>query len=161
MDWTKQNEEMFKAWTQAQTKMWEAYSESVSSFGKSPGEKVWEQIIAAGEELVNNSLNAQAEWMKNWAENFKTLDGIPEQGIKALDQFREMTAGWAATQGKLWAAWFDMLKKFDPSQFAGTWSANMPKDPFQFWQESTKQVMDAQMEWARAWMDQFKMDQED
>ena len=26
MDWTKQNEEMFKAWTQAQTKMWEAYS---------------------------------------------------------------------------------------------------------------------------------------
>jgi len=155
MDWTKQNEEMFKTWTQAQTKMWEAYSESIAGFGKSPGEKIWEQTIAAGEELVKNSLAAQTEWMKTWADNFKTLEGMPAQATEALDQFQEMTAGWAATQGKLWAAWFDMLKKFDPSQFAGTWGS-LPKDPFQLWQESTKQVMDAQMEWMRAWMDQFK-----
>ena len=156
MDWTKQSEEMFKAWTQAQTKMWESYSESVLNFGKSPGEKVWEQTIAAGEELVKNSLTAQAEWMKTWAENFQKLDGMPAAGSEALKQFQEMMAGWAATQEKLWAAWFDMLKQFDSSQFTGA-----PKDPFRVWQEGTKQVMNLQMEWARAWMDQFKQDQED
>lgn len=160
MDWTKQNEEMFKTWTQAQTKMWEAYTESFSDFGKAPGEKVWEQTIAAGEELVKNSLTAQAEWMKTWAANFKTLEGMPEQSTEALNQFQEMTERWAATQEKLWAAWFEMLKKFDPSQFGGTWT-NVPKDPFQVWQRSTKQVMDAQMEWTRAWMDQFKPDKEE
>lgn len=156
MDWTKQNEEMFKNWTKAQTKMWEAYTDSVSNFGKSPGEKVWGQTVATGEELVKNSLAAQAEWMKTWAENFKSLDGMPEQSTEALKQFQEMTERWAATQENLWAAWFDMLKKFDPSQFTG-----MPKDPFQAWQESTKQVMDMQMEWTRAWMKQFTPDQED
>ena len=160
MDWTKQNEEMFKAWTQSQTKMWEAFSESVSSFGKSPGEKIWEQTIASGEELVKNSLSAQAEWMKTWAENFKSLEGMPSQSTEVLEQFQEMTARWATTQEKLWAAWFEMLKKFDPSQFAGTWRT-MPNDPFQAWQESTQKVMDMQMEWTRAWMKQFGPDQED
>lgn len=160
MDWSKQNEEMFKAWTQAQTKMWEAYAESIASFGKSPGEKAWEQTVAAGEELVKKSLNTQAEWMNSWAENFKTLGGMPEGASEALDQFQEMTERWAATQGKLWEAWFDMLKKFDFSQFTSAWG-NMPKDPFQVWQESTKQVMDTQMAWMRAWMDQFKGTKED
>jgi hypothetical protein len=156
MDWTKQSEEMMKAWTQAQTKMWEAYSERVASFGKSPGEKAWEQMIAAGEELVKNSLAAQADWAKNWVENFKNLDGMPEGATEALKQFKEMTEQWATTQGKLWTAWFDMLRKFDSSQFASAWPTSMPKDPFQFWQESVKQVMDSQMEWVRAWMDQLR-----
>ena len=160
MDWTKQNEEMFKAWTQAQTKMWEAYAESVSNFGKTPGQKYWEQTIAAGEELVKNSFTAQAEWMKTWADNFKEMDGMPEGSAEALAQFQEMAERWTSTQENLWAAWFDMLKKFDPSQFGGTWG-NMPKDPFQAWQESTKQVMDAQMAWTRAWMDQFTPKEEE
>ncbi len=126
MDWTKQNEEMFKTWTKAQTKMWEAYTDSVSNFGKSPGEKVWGQTVATGEELVKNSLAAQAEWMKTWAENFKSLDGMPEQSTEALKQFQEMTERWAATQENLWAAWFDMLKKFDPSQFDGHAQGSIP-----------------------------------
>jgi hypothetical protein len=48
-----------------------------------------------------------------------------------------------------------MLKKFDPSQFSGAWGST-PTDPFQVWQENTKQIMDTQMNWARAWLDQFK-----
>lgn len=155
MDWTKQSEAMFKAWTDTQEKMWENFSESMAGFGKSPGEKMWAQAIKAGEELVKNSLTAQAEWMKSWSENFKSLEGMPEQAAQAMAQFQEMTERWTATQGKLWGAWFEMLKKFDPSQFTGSW-AEMPKDPFQVWQESTKMVMDTQMEWVKTWMDQFK-----
>jgi hypothetical protein len=160
MDWTKQNEAMFKAWTETQQKMWEAYSESISQFGKSPGEKVWGQTAKAGEELVKNSLAAQVEWMKSWAENFKSLDGMPQQATEAIAQFLEMTERWSATQEKLWAAWFEMLKKLDPSQFTGSW-AKASQNPFQVWQDSTKVVMDTQMEWMRTWMDQFKPAEED
>ena len=155
MNWTEQNEAMFKAWTDAQEKMWKAYSESISDFGKSPGEKFWGQTIKAGEDLVKNSLAAQVEWMTAWSENFKDLEGMPSQASEALGQFQEMTERWAATQEKLWAAWFDMLKKMDPSQVTGSWG-EMPQNPFQAWQDSTKMVMDAQMEWMQAWMSQFK-----
>jgi polyhydroxyalkanoate synthesis regulator protein len=160
MDWTKQNEAMFKAWTDTQKKMWDTFSESMAGFGKSPSEKLWEQTIKAGEELVKNSFAAQAEWMNAWSENFKNLEGMPSQATEALIQFQEMTERWAATQEKLWAAWFDMLKKMDPSQFTGTWG-EMPKNPFQVWQDSTKMVMDTQMEWMQAWMDQFKPAEEE
>jgi hypothetical protein len=151
---------MFKAWTDTQEKMWQAYSENISDFGKSPGEKMWGQTIKAGEDLVKNSLAAQVEWMNAWAENFKSLDGIPEQATESVTQFQEMTERWAATQEKLWAAWFDMLKKLDPSQFSGSWG-EMPKNPFQVWQDSTKMVMDTQMEWMQTWMNQFKSAEEE
>jgi hypothetical protein len=111
MDWTKQNEEMFNTWKQAQTKMWEAYTESVSNFGKSPSEKAWDQAIAAGNELIKNSLTSQADWLKAWVDNIKKLDRLPDQATVALDQFQEMNASWVATQEKLWGAWFEMLKK--------------------------------------------------
>jgi hypothetical protein len=160
MDWTKQNEEMFNTWKQAQTKMWEAYTESVSNFGKSPSEKAWDQAIAAGNELIKNSLISQADWLKAWVDNIKKLDGLPDQATVALDQFQEMNASWVATQEKLWGAWFEMLKKIDPGQFSGTWS-NLPKDPFQSWQESTKVVMDTQMEWMQSWINQFKPEKDE
>ena len=160
MDWNKQNEAMFKAWTDTQQKMWEAYSESIAGFGKSPSEKMWAQTVKAGEDLVKDSLAAQVEWMKSWAENFKKLAGMPPQAAEAVAQYQEMTERWAATQEKLWTAWFEMLKKFDPSQFTGPWG-EMPQNPFQVWQDSTKMVMDTQMEWMSAWMDQFKPPQEE
>jgi hypothetical protein len=159
MDWVKQNEAMFNAWTDTQQKMWETFSESVAGFGKSPSEKMWMQTIKAGEELVKNSLTTQAEWMNSWSENFKSMDGIPEQATQAVAQFQEMTERWTATQEELWSAWFEMLKKLDPSQIAGSWT-EMPRNPFQVWQDSTKMVMDAQMEWAKTWMNQFKTDTE-
>ena len=159
MDWIKQSEAMFKTWTDTQQKMWENFSESIATFGKSPGEKMWAQTIKAGEDLVKNSLAAQAEWMKSWSENFKSLEGMPEQATNAVSQFQEMTEGWAATQEKLWGAWFEMLKKFDSSQFTEAWT-KIPSNPFQVWQDSTKMIMDTQMEWVKTWMDQFKTDTE-
>ena len=159
MDWIKQSEAMFKTWTDTQQKMWETFSESIAGFGKSPGEKMWTQAIQAGEELVKNSLAAQAEWMNSWSENFKSMEGMPEQAANAVAQFQEMTESWSATQEKLWGAWFEMLKKFDPSQFTASWT-EMPRNPFQVWQDSTKMVMDTQMEWVKTWMNQFKTDAE-
>jgi hypothetical protein len=160
MDWIKQSEAMFTAWAETQQKMWETFSESVDSFGKSPGEKMWAQTIKAGEELVKSSLSAQAEWMKSWSEHFNSLEGIPEQATQAVAQSKEMTERWAATQQRLWGAWFEMLKKLDPSQISSSWT-DMPKNPFQVWQDSTKMVMDTQMEWMKTWMDQFKTDAEE
>jgi hypothetical protein len=151
---------MFKTWTDTQQKMWDTFSENVSGFGKSPGEKMWAQTVKAGEELVKNSLTAQAEWMKSWSENFKSLEGMPEQAAQAVAQFQEMTERWAVTQEKLWVAWFEMLKNFDSTQLSESWT-KMPKNPFQVWQDSTKLVMDTQMEWVKTWMNQFKTEAEE
>lgn len=160
MDWTKQSQEILKAWTDAQTKMWSAFSESVAGFGKSPSQKMWEQTIANSEELIKNTLAAQTDWLKAWAKNMEALEGMPEQAGESLKQFQEMTQRWAGTQEKLWAAWFGFLKKFDPTKSAVNWG-EVAQNPFEFWQETTKQAMDAQMEWMKSWMSQFTSTSED
>jgi len=155
MDWNKQSEEMLKAWSEAQAKMWEAFTESAANFGKSPGQKMWDQAIANGEELIKNTLANQTEWLKAWAANLEGLEGMPEQAGEAFQQFQGMTQRWADTQEKLWGAWFAFLKKFDPTQFTGTWGESV-QNPFQTWQDATRQAMDSQMEWFQTWMQQFQ-----
>ena len=154
MDWSKQSEEILKAWTDAQAKMWSAFTESFAGFGKSPTQRVWEQTITNGEDLIKNSLSAQTDWLKAWANNMVNLDGMPDQASDALNQFQEMLHRWAETQEKLWAAWFGFLKKFDPTKMVSAWGETS-QNPFEFWQETTKQAMDAQMDFMKSWIGQF------
>jgi hypothetical protein len=154
MDWTKQYEEMMQTWTDAQTKMWAAFSESVTGFGKSPSRRMWEQAIARGEELVKNTLAAQNDWLKAWAKNLAEMEGMPEQAGKSLDQFKEMVQRWTGTQEKLWGAWFGFLKKLDPTESVTGWGETA-QNPFEFWQETAKQAMDAQTAWMESWMSQL------
>jgi hypothetical protein len=160
MDWSKQSEEMLKAWNEAQTKMWEAFTESAAGFGKSPSQHMWDQAIANGEELVNNILSNQTAWLKAWVANFEKLEGMPEQASESLAQFKEMIQRWADTQENLWNAWFGFLKKFDPKQMGGAWGESV-QNPFQVWQDATKQAMDAQMDWLKTWMSQFQTGSEE
>jgi hypothetical protein len=80
---------------------------------------------------------------------------MPEQALQAMEQYQEMAKRWTETQESLWSAWFEMLKKMDSSQFTGSWG-EMPMNPFQVWQDSTKMVMESQKEWMQTWMNQFK-----
>ena len=160
MDWTKQSEEMFKAWSDSQTKMWDSFVDSVSGLGKSPSQKMWEQAISNGEEMIKNALEAQTEWLKAWATNLEDLEGMPEQAKGALAQFKETAQRWTDTQGKLWGAWFELLAKFDPTKAGGLWGEST-QNPFKVWQDMAKQAMDAQMDWMKTWADQFKTETED
>lgn len=154
MDWMKQSEEILKTWTDAQTRMWSAFSENVAGLGKSPSQRMWEQTIANSDELIKNTLAAQTDWLKAWVKNLEGMEGMPAEAGKSLKQFQEMAQRWTDTQEKLWEAWFGFLKKFDPTRVTTVWGETA-QDPFKFWQETTKQAMDAQMEWMKSWMDQF------
>jgi len=160
MDWMKQSEEIFNTWMDTQTKMWKAFSDSVDDFGKTPSQKMWEQTIANGQKMVKNTLEAQTDWLKAWAENMSGMEGIPEQLIDGFKQFQEMVQRWTTTQEKMWEAWFELLKKFDPAKSFPAWGESVP-NPFEFWQETTKQAMDTQMAWMKSWMNQFTPSSED
>jgi hypothetical protein len=160
MDWQKQTEEMFKNWASAQMNMLDAFSESVASFGKSPGEKLWDQIISTGEEMIKNALSGQAEWMNIWIENYQAIEGLPDQAAESSEQYQEMNSRWLETQKRLWTAWFDLVKKVDVSSFSDAWRG-YPGDPFKVWQETSKMVMNSQMEWLRSWSAQFDKGKKD
>lgn len=150
-DWTKQTEEMFKAWSETQKKLMENWAESMKGVGGSRGAEFWEKTLATWEETLEKSTKTQAEWTEKWLENLKSMQGMPEQAVKSTEQFQEMTQRWTATQEQLWSKWFEMLREFDPAKLPEKWSEAI-QNPFQTWQDATKQIMDAQAEWMRIWM---------
>jgi len=150
---TQSFEDMMKTWTESQKKMWDSFFETMQGLGKSQSAQVWERTISMGEQAFKNTFKTQSEWIQNWVKEMSAMEGVPAQAQETAKQFQKMYEQWSETQARLWVAWFDMLKKFDPSKGIGAWSETSPS-PFQAWQDSTQKVMETQIEWMRSWMGQ-------
>ena len=148
MEWMKQAEEMTKTWTEAQKKMWDNWLKTTQqSFGPSQVPEIWQKMVETWEGSVESTLDAQAEWMRMWANNLSSIEGTPKETV---DQVQEMAKRWSESQKQLWASWFEMARKFDPAKMPGL-GEETGQQFFQVWQESAQKVMDAQAEWVRTW----------
>lgn len=149
-EWTKQAEEMFKAWGDAQRNLMDQWVENIKSLGGIQDPELWNQTINTWEETAKNSFNSQSEWMQGWVDQFKEVEGLPEQAVTLVDRFQEMGERWKDTQDQIWDKWFEMLKDFDPTQSAEKWM-EASKNPVQAWQQATQRLFDAQSEWFNIW----------
>ena len=151
MEWMKQAEEIFKTWTETQKAMWDDWMKTTQSFGKTRATDSWKRTVDAWEESVKKSLQLQMEWSKVWAESFTSVKGTPKELQEWARQGQEIMSRWAETQMQLWTAWFDMVKKLDPTALGGT-SEKESDNMLNLWQENLKTLLNAQAEWGRVWM---------
>jgi len=148
--WTQQTEEMFKAWSEAQKSLMDKWAESVKSFSGAPDTELWKNTLETWEQTAKNSMGSQAEWTQSWIENFKSIEGLPDQANASIEKFQEMAERWSTTQEELWAKWFEMLKNMDFSQPAEQVSEAF-QNPMKSWQDATQKVLDAQADWMKIW----------
>lgn len=150
MDWTKQSEEMMKAWTDTQKKMWDNWLDMVQKgTGQSQAGEIWQKTIEMWEKTVKSSLDAQTEWTRTWVESLSGTEGVSDEVVEWAKQAQDMSKRWSETQQQLWQGWFDMVKKADASKMAGAWGEES-QNAFKTWQESAQKMMDAQKQWASA-----------
>lgn len=152
MDWSKQTEDIFKSWTEAQTKMWNDWLKAMQGFGGSPSSQVWGKTVEAWDESIKKTLDAQVEWTQRWAESFTTSKGAPKEMGEWAKQGEDMIKRWTDTQRQLWASWFAIVKKLDPSA-AGV-GVDWDRDGRKFlqgWQEAIQKALDTQAESVRQW----------
>lgn len=151
MEWTKQVEDMFKSWTEAQTKMCNDWLKAMQGFGKSQSSQVWEKTVEAWDESIKKTLDAQTDLTQRWAESFTTSKGASKEMVEWAKQGQDMFKRWNETQKLLWASWFEIVKKFDPSTARGMdWGREGQKFQ-QGWQEAIQKDLDTQAEWVRLW----------
>jgi len=146
MEWTKQSEEMFKTWTDAQKKMWDECLKVMQGFGQSPSTQVWEKTVDTWNQTTQKFLDAQVEGARLWAENVTKAKGT-EEGAEWGKQGQELITRFTETQKQLWANWFELVKKLDPSNMM-----NWPRDGQKFvqsWQDTIQKAFNAQAEWLR------------
>jgi hypothetical protein len=150
MEWMKQAEDIFKTWTETQKTMWEEWMKATQSFGKTQATDSWKRTVDVWEESVKKSLNLQMECSKVWADSFTSAKGTPKEFQEWARQGQEMMSRWVETQMQLWTAWFEMVKRLDPTSVTG--SAEKDSDSMlNLWQDNLKKLLNAQAEWGRVW----------
>jgi gas vesicle protein len=152
MDWTKQTQDLFKTWTDVQKRTWEGWLDTVKSFDASQPGQIWVKTIDAWQETIRNTLAAQVEGSRIWTENITSVQGAPKGTADWAQQVQEMTKRWTDLQQQMWDNWFEIMKKTDPSKFAGNWETEGQSSFVKAWQETVQKSMDSQAELTRQWV---------
>jgi hypothetical protein len=63
-------------------------------------------------------------------------------------QAEEMAKTWTETQKKMWDNWFNTVQNFEKNQVFEAW-----KKTVETWEESVKNMLDAQTAWTQMWAD--------
>lgn len=153
MEWTKQFEEMSKAWAQTQQKMWSNWAETAQTMSQKQAGVAWSSMIDAWQMSMNQLLDAQAEGVRLWMDNADSLPNTPQGAHEWMLMCNDMTQHWTDTQKQLWNNWFDLVKEFSPEKFSEQMGIPAtPNDPMlKFWQDAAQTVNNAQQEWAKTW----------
>ncbi|HEV8620935.1 MAG TPA: hypothetical protein VGQ79_07915 [Nitrospiraceae bacterium] len=149
-EWTKQAQEIFKTWIDTQKKMWDEWFQATQGFGKAQGTEAWRKTVETWEQSLKKNLYLQMEWTKLWAESLSSVKGTPKELQEWARQGQEMMSRWAETQMQLWAGWFEVVKKLDPTARGGNWEKESEK-VLLIWREALKKALDVQVEWGRVW----------
>ena len=155
MDWNQQFEDTMKTWADSQQKAWDNFFNMMQGFGKSQSTRAWESTLDIGESMMKDILKMQNQWLASWVDGLAKMSGVPAQAVESARQFQEMAARWNTTQAELLENWFGVLKKFAPTSPSDNWSG-IPQNMFKTWQDTTQNIMDAQMKWMQSWMEQSR-----
>ncbi len=145
MDWTKQTQEMLKAWTETQTKMWDAWREGLQGTGRSAATDVWQKTLETWQKSVDDTFDAQAKLSKLWLDGLRSTRANPESMTEFSKQVEQMIQQMQQTQRRLWEGCFNALKGIDPRSSSGSWE-EQAHQVFQHWQDIAQKAMEAQAE---------------
>jgi hypothetical protein len=150
MDASQPSEQLFRTWAQSQQQLLTNWLDTVRSLGGSPGSQVWGKTMETWQTAVQQTLDAQAQWTREWSETLLTTPGIPEDLRERVRQGQQELQRWTDAQRQLWQSWFDMIKGVGLGE-ASTTGAQTGQNLAQIWTETAQKMIDAQSQWIRLW----------
>ncbi len=148
MNLTKSADHFVNSLIDTQKKIWDTISDSISSVAGAPVDKRWTQGVEASENLVKNSLKAQADLAHSFVKALGEIDGLPDRAVDTLEEFDKLNRELNKSQVGLVGNAFEMLKTLDPSQLAGSYTEAF-RGAVERVQGMTQKAMETQMEMIR------------
>ena len=131
----KTNEGPLKTWAESQQKLLTDWLETLRKLGGTPTLELWTKTIDAWQSSVKETIDARAEWSRQWSETMANAKGTPEELRELASNGREQLQHWAEAERDLWQSWFNIVRNinFRPEPGAGTQAG---RDLVQLWQDS-------------------------
>src|SRR6266516_181395 len=143
MDESTSSANLIKMWADTQQQLLTNWLDTMRRLGGTPGLEVWRQTVEAWHKSVQETLDAQAEWTRNWTETLATAKGTPEELGGLIQQGREQLQRWIDSERQLWQSWFDIVKDTNFAVEPGT-GVQAGKNLVQVWQDAVSKMIDTQ-----------------
>ena len=143
-------ENVVKNWGEMQQNLLTDWLDTLRSLGGTPTLELWRKTVDTWQSSVKETIDARAEWTKQWTETLTKAKGTPEELREMVREGREQLQHWTEAERDLWKGWFDTAREinFRPEPGVG---AKAGEDLIQLWQDSATRMINTQADLVRRW----------
>ena len=102
--------------------------------------------MKAWQSTVQETLDAQDGWLRDWTGRVQITSGSPTDLRKNVQQAQVLLLRWTEAQQRLWQGWFQLVQQLGPLLEAGS---QADEHLLSSLQESGWAIINAQTEWMR------------
>lgn len=143
-----QEESLFSTWAFEQQKVLEEWLELMRGMEEPSRAVTWNETVKAWHAAVQETLDAQAKWLRDWTARVQVTSGSPTELRKNVQQAQVLLLRWTEAQQHLWQGWFHLIQHLGQLLEA---DCKVDAHLLSSLQESGKTIIDAQAEWVRLW----------
>lgn len=112
-------QESMSAWADNQGELWQYWFKMIDeTAGAMEDPESLNEHINYWKSTVEESLNAQSDWLENWTNEVDIEELSPNELIKLSSSVQETMQGWLDLQTELWNQWFRFLSLSDEEKAA-------------------------------------------
>ncbi len=143
-----QEDSLLLTWASAQQKVLAGWLDLVQGTERSSHAVTWNETVKAWQTAVQETLDAQARWLRDWTGRVQVTSGSPTDLRKNVQQAQILLLRWTEAQQHLWQGWFDLVQHLGPLLEAGS---QADEHLLHTIRESGQAIINAQTEWVRSW----------
>src|SRR6266550_8128197 len=141
-------ESLLKTWSEAQQRVLAGWLDLVQGTEGLSRMRAWNETVKAWQTAVQETLDAQARWLRDWTGRVQVTSGSPTDLRKSVQQAQILLLRWTEAQQHLWQGWFDLVQQLGPLLES---DYQVDKHLLSRLQESAQAMINVQSEWVRLW----------
>ncbi len=135
-------------WADAQQKALAGWLDLMQGTERPSRAVTWNETVKAWQTAVQETLDAQARWLRDWTGRVQVTSGSPTELRKNVQQAQVLLLRWTEAQQHLWQGWFHLVQQLGPLLEAGS---QADEHLLHTLRESGQAMINAQTEWVRSW----------
>src|SRR3989454_4411590 len=141
-------ESLVTTWADAQQKVLIGWLDLVQGTEQLSRKMAWNETVKAWQTAVQETLDAQARWLRDWTGRVQVTSGSPTDLRKNVQQAQVLLLRWTEAQQHLWQGWFHLIQQLGPLLES---DYQVDKHLLSSLQESGWAIINAQTEWVQHW----------
>src|SRR5215471_11813052 len=143
-------ENVVKNWAEMQQKLLTDWLDALRKLGGTPTLELWRKTVDTWQSSVKETIDARAEWTKQWTETLAKAKGTPEELRELATEGREQFQRWTEAERDLWQGWFNAIREINFRPEPGA-RAQTGGDLIQLWQDTANNMINTQADLMRRW----------